>query len=151
MSEQIDFEELIDELIRAAQDVTASFEQGTGMAGAERDLEEARKKLMDAIELVADERDSLVVHMKRIAGVLQCQPDMVLDVVGSQCVRILNPDHTPAGVMRHIQEKLNSNQQIFRRGTVEALYRYASARQYDAERQASEAEKYYYLWKAAQK
>ena len=129
MSEQIDFEELIDELIRAAQDVTASFEQGTGTHGAERDLEEARKILSVAIEQITDERDSLVVHVKRIAAILQCQPEMVLDVVGNQCVRLVNPNRVPSGIMRHVQEKLNSKQQIFRRGTVEPLYVYASGLQ----------------------
>jgi hypothetical protein len=79
MSEQIDFEELIDELVRAAQDVTASFEQGTGVAGAERELDEVRKKFVDTIELLIDERDSLVSYIKRIADSLQCHPSMALN------------------------------------------------------------------------
>jgi len=122
-------DELIDELISAAKDVTAAFEQGTGMVGAERELDEARKKLTDAIEQITDERDSLVVQVKRIADSLQCHPSMALDVINSWCVKLLNPNRVPRGIMRHVQEKLNSNQQIFRRGTVEPLYVYASGLQ----------------------
>lgn len=43
------FEELIDELIRAAQDVTSAHEWGTGVIGAERDLEAARGVLLREI------------------------------------------------------------------------------------------------------
>ncbi|MFA5376923.1 MAG: hypothetical protein WC455_14330 [Dehalococcoidia bacterium] len=125
----VDFEELIDELIRAAQDVTNAHEWGESVHGAERDLEEARRKLFVSIEQITDERDSLVVQIKRIADSLQCEPQIVLDVVRSQCVRLVNPNRVPRGIMRHVQEKLNSKQQIFRRGTVEPLYVYASGLQ----------------------
>lgn len=143
MNEQIDFEELIDDLVQAAQDVTASFEQGTGMAGAERELEEARKKLFDYIMEARAKRDMATFQIEKIADYLHCQPENTLDVVTT---RVIDPHLVPVGIMRHVAEKLSNGQQIFRRGTVEALYQYASARQYDAERQASEAEKYYSLW-----
>jgi hypothetical protein len=129
MSEQIDFEELIDELIKAAQDVTAAFEQGTGTVGAERELDEARKKLFDFIMEVRAKRDMATFQIEKIADSLQCHPSMALDVINSWCVKLLNPNRVPSGIMRHVQEKLNSNQQIFRRGTVEPLYVYASGLQ----------------------